>query len=91
MKEFNFFIFLSSKPESFITHRLTFKSNRTTTGKIETSGFEKITKLATFKRLEPKKAPKYSKSVGVVNSVLTDSDKAYLEKRATTWGLHYNK
>jgi hypothetical protein len=41
---------------------------------------------------QPKKAPKYSKDLEVVNtSSLTASDEQYLEKKALAWGLRYSK
>jgi hypothetical protein len=41
-------------------------------------------------RLQPKKAPKYSKDLEVVNSgSLIASDEDYLKKKATAWGLRY--
>jgi hypothetical protein len=45
-----------------------------------------------MERLSPKKAPKYSKNLEVVNSSsLTASNETYLEKKALAWGLRYKK
>ena len=72
--------------------RYAFKSIGTASGNIECTGLVKDMKYPTVVRQDPKKAPKYSKDLEVVNSAsLTLSDERYLEKKALAWGLRYKK
>jgi hypothetical protein len=67
--------------------RYAFKSLNTSFGEIECTGLVKDLKLADVHCLPPKKAPKYSKSLEVVNAAfLTTSDETYLEKKALAYG-----
>jgi hypothetical protein len=92
VKEYQYFYFSTKLGNNFRTMRYAFKSIGTASGNIELTGLVKDTKLANVERQQPKKAPKYSKSLEVVNaSSLTASDEKYLEKKALAWGLRYKK
>jgi hypothetical protein len=89
VKNINFFSFNSNNSQFLTTYRLTFGE---TTGIITCTGFTTNSVGIKIQKLGPKKAPKYSKRLGVVNSAaLTDSDEQYLMKKAGAWGLHYSK
>eukprot|EP01127_Copromyxa_protea_P014580 TRINITY_DN409_c0_g1_i1.p1 TRINITY_DN409_c0_g1~~TRINITY_DN409_c0_g1_i1.p1 ORF type:complete len:467 (-),score=82.65 TRINITY_DN409_c0_g1_i1:223-1623(-) len=91
LKEYQYFHFSTKFPENtFQALRYAFKSLRTESGLIELAGLVKDIKEAKIIKQNPKKQPKFSKSLGVVNdSVLTPSDEAYLEKKALLWGIKY--
>jgi hypothetical protein len=87
LKVYQYFYFSAKLGNNFRAMRYAFKSLNTSSGEIECMGFVKDLKLADVHRLPPKKAPKYSKSLEVVNAAsLTTSDETYLEKKALAWG-----
>jgi hypothetical protein len=90
MKQYQYFHFSVKLGNNFQAMRYAFKSIGTTSGNIECTGLVKDMKQPMVIRLQPKKAPKYSKDMEVVNSSsLTASDEKYLEKKALAWGLRY--
>jgi hypothetical protein len=92
LRVYQYFYFSAELGNNFRAMRYVFKSLHTASGEIECTGLVKDTKLANVERLSPKKAPKYSKNLEVVNSSsLTASDETYLEKKALAWGLRYKK
>jgi hypothetical protein len=92
LKEYQYFYFSAKLGNNFQVMRYAFKSIGTASGNIECTGLVKDMKYPTLVRQNPKKAPKYSKDLEVVNSAsLTLSDERYLEKKALAWGLRYKK
>ena len=92
LKEYQYFYFSAKLGNNFQAMRYAFKSIGTASGNIECTGLVKDMKHPQVIRQQPKKAPKYSKDVEVVNSSsLTASDEKYLEKKALAWGLRYKK
>jgi hypothetical protein len=90
LKEYQYFNFSINLRGNFEAMRYAFKSLGTTSGRIECTGLVTDRKRPEVVRLQPKKAPKYSKDLEVVNSgSLTASDEDYLKKKATAWGLRY--
>lgn len=91
IKSYNFFKFDSRSTNFITTFRLTFRSNRNTTGVLECTGARQGQKAVTIVRTEPKTAPKYSKDLALVNSAsLTAGDEELLAGKAHDWGLAYN-
>jgi hypothetical protein len=83
LKVYQYFYFSDKLRNNFHTMRYVFKSLHTASGESECTGLVKDTKLANVESLSPKKAPKYSKNLEVVNSSsLTTRIEIYLKKKA---------